>query len=123
MKLFVALGSMSAFLGVALGAFGAHGLKTKVAQDMLKVWETAVLYHLVHALGLIFVGFICFILPGVSSVRYAGWTLLVGTVLFSGSLYLLVLTGSKPLGIITPLGGVAFLAGWLMLAVAVWQNG
>jgi uncharacterized membrane protein YgdD (TMEM256/DUF423 family) len=123
MKLFVVLGSMSAFVGVALGAFGAHGLKNKVAMDMLKVWETAVLYHLVHALGLIFVGLICFILPEVPSVRYAGWILLVGTVLFSGSLYLLVLTGSKPLGIITPLGGVAFLAGWLMLAVAVWQNG
>lgn len=123
MKLFVALGSLSAFVGVALGAFGAHGLKTKVAQDMLKVWETAVLYHLVHALGLIFVGVLCFILPDVSSVRTAGWFLLGGTFLFSGSLYLLVLTGSKPLGIITPLGGVAFLAGWLMLAVAVWKNG
>ena len=123
MKVFVLVGSLSAFVGVALGAFGAHGLKNKVAMDMLKVWETAVLYHLVHALGLIFVGLLCFVLPDVPAVRYAGWTLLAGTVLFSGSLYLLVLTGSKPLGIITPLGGVAFLAGWLILAVAAWQNG
>lgn len=123
MKLFVVIGSLSAFLGVALGAFGAHGLKNMVAQDMLKVWETAVLYHLVHAVGLVLVGVLCHLMPEVSTVRSAGWAMLAGTILFSGSLYLLVLTGSKPLGIITPIGGVAFLAGWLLLAAAAWQNG
>ena len=123
MKLFVLIGSLSAFLGVALGAFGAHGLKNMVAQDMLKVWETAVLYHLIHALWLILVGVLCHLMPEVNAVRSAGWAMLAGTILFSGSLYLLVLSGSKPLGIITPIGGVAFLAGWLLLAVAVWQNG
>lgn len=122
MKLFIMLGSLSAFLGVGLGAFGAHGLKTRVPPEMLTVWETAVLYHLVHALGLLLIGILCHLMPEVALVRNAGWTLLAGTLLFSGSLYVLVLTGVKPLGMITPLGGVAFLAGWLLLAIAAWQS-
>jgi uncharacterized membrane protein YgdD (TMEM256/DUF423 family) len=121
MKIFLFLGSLSAFSGVALGAFGAHGLKNKVAPDMLNVWETGVLYHLIHALGLILVGILCSLMPDVPLVRNAGWSILVGTILFSGSLYILVLTGVKPLGMITPLGGVAFLVGWLLLAIAAWQ--
>lgn len=122
MKTFVLLGSLSAFLGVALGAFGAHGLKTKVAPDMLAVWETAVLYHLVHALGLLLIGILCHLMPDLALLRNAGWALLIGTLFFSGSLYLLVLTGVKPLGMITPIGGVAFLAGWILLAAAAWQS-
>lgn len=122
MKVFILLGSISAFLGVALGAFGAHGLKTKVTPDMLSVWETGVLYHLVHAIGLLLVGVLCHLMPDVALVRNAGWALLAGSVLFSGSLYILVLTGIKPLGMITPLGGIAFLLGWLMLTIAAWQN-
>lgn len=122
MKIFVLLGSLSAFLGVALGAFGAHGLKTKVAPDMLAVWETAVLYHLVHALGLLLIGILCHLMPDLALLRNAGWALLIGTLFFSGSLYLLVLTGVKPLGMITPIGGVAFLAGWILLAAAAWQS-
>jgi len=121
MKTFVLLGSLSAFLGVALGAFGAHGLKTKVAPDMLAVWETAVLYHLVHALGLLLIGILCHLMPDLALLRNAGWALLIGTLFFSGSLYLLVLTGVKPLGMITPIGGVAFLVGWILLAAAAWQ--
>ena len=122
MKTFVLLGSLSAFLGVALGAFGAHGLKTKVAPDMLAIWETAVLYHLVHALGLLLIGILCHLMPDLALLRNAGWALLIGTLFFSGSLYLLVLTGVKPLGMITPIGGVAFLAGWILLAAAAWQS-
>ena len=122
MKLFIMLGSLSAFLGVGLGAFGAHGLKTRVPPEMLTVWETAVLYHLVHALGLLLIGILCHLMPEVALVRNAGWALLAGTLLFSGSLYVLVLTGVKPLGMITPLGGIAFLAGWLLLAIAAWQS-
>ena len=122
MKLFIFLGSMNAFVGVALGAFGAHGLKTKVAPEMLTVWETAVQYHLIHALGLILVGILCQLMPAASLLRPAGWLLLAGIILFSGSLYALVLTGTKPLGMITPLGGVAFLAGWLLLALGVWRH-
>ena len=114
MRIFVMLGSFNMLLAVALGAFGAHGLKSRVNAEMLAVWQTAVLYHLVHALGLLLVGLLALHLP----VRAAGWTLLVGIVLFSGSLYLMVLTGIRPLGMVTPLGGVAFLAGWLLLALA-----
>ena len=121
MKIFILLGSLSAFLGVALGAFGAHGLKNKVTPDMLSVWETAVLYHLVHAIGLLLIGILCHLMPAVPLLRNAGWSILVGTLLFSGSLYVLVLTDTKPLGMITPLGGIAFLAGWLLLAMGAWQ--
>ena len=119
MKVFILLGSISAFLGVALGAFGAHGLKTKVTPDMLSVWETGVLYHLVHALGLLLIGILCHLMPEVALVRNAGWALLAGTLLFSGSLYTLVLTGVKSFGMITPLGGVAFLVGWLLLVRSI----
>lgn len=122
MKVFVMLGSLSAFLGVGLGAFGAHGLKAKVGPELLAVWQTGVQYHLVHALGLVMVGILCHLLPEAALVRTAGWMLVAGTVLFSGSLYLLVLSDIRALGMITPLGGVAFLSGWLLLAVAVWQQ-
>ena len=122
MKLFIILGSLNAFIGVALGAFGAHGLKSKVAPDMLTVWETAVQYHLIHALGLFLIGILCQLIPEASQVRVAGWLLLAGIVMFSGSLYAMVLTVTKPLGIITPIGGVAFLVGWLLLALSVWRD-
>jgi len=121
MKIFVVLGSLSAFLGVGLGAFGAHGLKTKVTPEMLAVWQTGVLYHLVHALGLLLIGILCNLMPETATARNAGWAILLGTVLFSGSLYLMVLTGIKPLGMITPFGGIAFLLGWLLLGIAAWQ--
>ena len=114
MRMFVILGSLNMLLAVALGAFGAHGLKSRVSAEMLAVWQTAVLYHLVHALGLLLVGLLALHLP----VRAVGWALQGGIVLFSGSLYLMVLTGIRPLGMITPLGGVAFLVGWLLLAQA-----
>lgn len=121
MKIFVLLGSLSAFLGVGLGAFGAHVLKSRVTQEMLTVWQTGVLYHLVHALGLVLVGLICHLLPEAALVRASGWCLLAGTVLFSGSLYAMVLSDVRVLGMITPFGGVSFLAGWLLLAIAAWQ--
>lgn len=122
MKLFVLLGSLNALVGVALGAFGAHGLKSKVAPEMLTVWATAVQYHLLHALGLVLIGILCQLMPEASLVRTAGWLLLIGIILFSGSLYGLVLTGTKPIGIVTPIGGVAFLVGWLLLAFAAWRH-
>ena len=122
MKIFVVLGSLSAFSGVALGAFGAHGLKAKVTPEMLTVWQTGVLYQLVHALGLLLVGILCQLMPEAAMVRNAGWAILLGTVLFSGSLYVLVLTGVKSFGMITPFGGVAFLLGWLLLGLSAWQH-
>jgi uncharacterized membrane protein YgdD (TMEM256/DUF423 family) len=122
MKIFVILGGLNALLGVALGAFGAHGLKSRVTGEMLTVWQTGVHYHLVHALGLVLIGILCQLMPESSLVRYAGWMLLVGITLFSGSLYVMVLTDIRMLGMITPLGGVAFLAGWLTLVLAAWQG-
>ena len=104
MRIFVVLGSFNMLLAVALGAFGAHGLKSRVNTEMLAVWQTAVLYHLVHALGLLLVGLLALHLP----VRAAGWTLLVGIVLFSGSLYLMGLTGIRPLGMIPRWEGLPF---------------
>lgn len=121
MQLFVMLGSFNLLAAVALGAFGAHGLKNRVTVEMLAVWQTAVLYHLVHGLGLVLVGVLIHLLPE-AGLRPAGWLLLSGIVLFSGSLYLMVLSDLRPLGMITPLGGVAFLAGWLMLGLSVWRN-
>ena len=121
MKTFVVLGSLSAFAGVALGAFGAHGLKTRVTPEMLTVWQTGVFYHLVHALGLLLVGILSHLMPEAVMVRNAGWAILLGMVLFSGSLDALVLSGIKPLGMISPFGGIAFLVGWLLLGAAAWQ--
>jgi uncharacterized membrane protein YgdD (TMEM256/DUF423 family) len=122
MKIFVLLGSLNAFLGVALGAFGAHGLKSKVAPEMLVVWQTGVQYHLVHALGLLLIGILCHLMPESSMARNAGWAIMIGIILFSGSLYVMVLSGIRVLGVITPLGGVAFLIGWLLLVLAAWKN-
>lgn len=119
MNTFVLLGSVNMALAVGLGAFGAHGLKKIATPEMLAVWQTAVLYHLIHALGLLLIGLLATQLP----VRPAGWLLLSGIVLFSGSLYLLVLTGTRPLGMITPLGGLLFIAGWLQLAFSAFRSG
>ena len=122
MKLFILLGSLNALIGVALGAFGAHGLKTKVAPEMLTVWNTAVQYHLIHALGLLLIGILAHLMPAAPLIKSGGWSILLGILLFSGSLYALVLTGIKLLGIITPFGGVAFLIGWLLIAIAAWRH-
>ena len=111
-------GSLLVFLGVALGAFGAHGLKASLSVEAQELYRTAVLYHLIHGLGLVAVGWLQTVKPTESLVPCAGWAFLVGVVLFSGSLYLLSVTGIKKLGIITPLGGIAFLLGWLSLALS-----
>lgn len=122
MKIFVTLGSLSALLGVGLGAFGAHGLKSRVTPELLTTWNTGVHYHLVHALALVLVGILCHLLSDALLARTAGWFLVVGIILFSGSLYVLVLSGVRSLGLITPLGGVCFLLGWLLLALAAWKS-
>ena len=112
------IGSLLMCLGVALGAFGAHGLKELLSQEAKQTYQTAVFYHLVHGLGLIAVGWLAVLKPGSGFIRAAGWSFLMGIVFFSGSLYLLSLTGIRQLGLITPLGGLALLAGWLCLAWA-----
>lgn len=117
-RLFFALGAASAGLGVALGAFGAHALKARLAPDLLAVWETGVRYQIYHALGLMAVAWAAGRWPG-SAVTASGWAMVAGTVLFSGSLYLLALSGVRWLGAVTPLGGVAWIVGWALLAWGV----
>lgn len=111
------IGSLLGACGVALGAFGAHGLKTRVDPAMLGVFETAVRYHLTHALALLAVAWASERWPGTPATA-AGWLFVTGIVIFSGSLYLMVLTGARWLGAVTPLGGLALIAGWCALAFA-----
>jgi uncharacterized membrane protein YgdD (TMEM256/DUF423 family) len=120
-RLFVALGALSAFIAVAAGAFGAHGLKARLAPDLLAVFEVAVRYQMYHALGLIACAWALGKWPG-ALASSAGWLFVAGTLVFSGSLYALSLTGVRWLGAITPLGGVALLAGWLCLAGAAMRG-
>ena len=121
-KLFLAAGGVAALLAVALGAFGAHALKGRIAPEMLAVWHTGVEYHLFHALGLIAVGVVSVHLPDSAPLRWSGWAMLAGIVLFSGSLYALALSGERWLGAVTPIGGACFIAGWLALAYAVLRH-
>lgn len=120
-RLFFALGSLSAALAVALGAFGAHALKARLAPDLLAVYDTGVRWHIAHALGLLAVAWAATRWPG-AWVQAGGWLLVAGTVLFSGSLYALALTGMRGLGAITPIGGVAWIAGWACLAWAALRG-
>ena len=117
----VALGALLAGLAVAAGAFGAHGLRARLSPDMLQVFETAARYQMYHALALIAVGLMADRWPS-PLLGTAGWLFLAGIVLFSGSLYGLTLSGVRLLGAITPLGGVAFIAGWACLAAAGWKS-
>jgi uncharacterized membrane protein YgdD (TMEM256/DUF423 family) len=114
-RIFFVLGSVSGLLAVALGAFAAHGLKTRLGADLLAVFETGVRYQMFHALALLAAAWACARWPGAAAVA-AGWLFVAGIVLFSGSLYALALGGPRWLGPITPIGGLAFLAGWACLA-------
>jgi uncharacterized membrane protein YgdD (TMEM256/DUF423 family) len=116
-RLFFTLGSVSGLIAVAAGAFGAHALRARLSSDYLAVFETAARYQMYHALGLMAVAWAVSRWPG-ALPQWAGWLFVIGTVLFSGSLYGLALTGIRWLGAITPLGGAAFLAGWLCLALS-----
>ena len=117
-RLFFRLGALSAVLGVGAGAFGAHALRARLTAEHLAVFETAARYQMYHALGLLAVAWAVTRWPGALAV-WAGWLFAAGTVLFSGSLYVLALTGIRWWGAVTPLGGVAFLAGWLCLVLAM----
>ena len=120
-KLFITLASLSGMLAVCFGAFGAHALRERLDDYLMGVFETAVQYHFYHALALLAVGVIALNQPQTAMLKSAGWLFLTGTVIFSGSLYILALTGAKWLGAITPLGGLAFIAGWACLAAAGWK--
>jgi uncharacterized membrane protein YgdD (TMEM256/DUF423 family) len=121
-RLFFALGTASALVAVAAGAFGAHGLRARLTPDLLAVFETGARYQMYHALGLLAAAWAASRWPGPWPVR-AGWLFAAGTVLFSGSLYSLAFTGLRWVGAITPFGGGAFLAGWLCLALAALLPG
>jgi uncharacterized membrane protein YgdD (TMEM256/DUF423 family) len=121
-RLFVLLGALNAATAVALGAFGAHALKARLPTDLLAVYHTGNQYHFYHALGLILVGLVATRWPDSVLLRSSGWLMLAGIVLFSGSLYLLSFTGQRWLGAVTPLGGLAFIAAWVLLAATVWRT-
>jgi uncharacterized membrane protein YgdD (TMEM256/DUF423 family) len=121
-RVFFVLGAVSAFLGVAAGAFGAHALKSRVEPDMLVVFEVGVRYQMYHAFALIACAWAVSKWPG-TLVNTSGWLFVAGTIVFSGSLYALSLSGVRWLGAITPLGGFAFLGGWICLAAAAVRAG
>jgi uncharacterized membrane protein YgdD (TMEM256/DUF423 family) len=118
---FAVLGSLSALVAVAAGAFGAHALRARVPAELLAVFETGARYQMYHALALLFVAWAVTQWPS-PAIRAAGWLFVGGTVLFSGSLYLLATSGTRWWGAVTPLGGLLFLGGWLTLAVGIWRR-
>jgi uncharacterized membrane protein YgdD (TMEM256/DUF423 family) len=118
-RTFLVVAAFAGFTGVTLGAFGAHGLRDRISPEMLAVYQTGVQYHLIHAVALLAVAALA---PRTAGRLFpmAGWFFTLGIVLFSGSLYALALTGVTKLGMVTPLGGLAFLAGWALLAIAAF---
>ncbi len=120
-KLFLMMASFSGLLAVLIGAFGAHGLKQKLAEDMMAVYQTGVQYHFYHTFGLLAVGILLQQFPHTGAFKLSGWMMVVGMVMFSGSLYLLAITGTRWLGAITPIGGLAFIIAWAAMAVGVYQ--
>ena len=117
-RVFFGLGAVSAMIAVAAGAFGAHGLRARITPENLAIFETAARYQIYHALALLAVAWAVARWPGSLPV-YAGWLFVLGTILFSGSLYILALTGIRWWGAVTPIGGVAYLAGWLCLVLTM----
>jgi uncharacterized membrane protein YgdD (TMEM256/DUF423 family) len=120
-RIFFLLGSLSGLIAVAAGAFGAHTLRDRISADMLATFETGVRYQMYHALALLAVAWAVTRWSS-SLTTIAGWLFVAGTLIFSGSLYALSLSGARWLGAITPLGGVAFIGGWLCLALVVWRG-
>ncbi|MCH8976860.1 MAG: DUF423 domain-containing protein [Proteobacteria bacterium] len=121
-KLFLALGCINALLVVLIGAFGAHALKARLTVENMAVFQTGVQYHFYHAVGLILLGLIALQIPITPYLRWSGWLMLVGIILFSGSLYALSITNIRWLGMITPLGGTAFILAWLMLTIGIMKS-
>jgi uncharacterized membrane protein YgdD (TMEM256/DUF423 family) len=120
-RLFLAAAAISAAISVAAGAFGAHGLRARLSPELLAAFETGARYEMYHAIGLALAAWAAGRFPG-SAAAWAGWLFVAGTVLFSGSLYALALTGVRSLGAVTPFGGVAFIAGWIALALAALRG-
>jgi uncharacterized membrane protein YgdD (TMEM256/DUF423 family) len=121
-KIFLILGGINAALVVLLGAFGAHGLKARMTAEMLAVYQTGVHYHLFHALGLLAVGLVVTQISDSAYLRWSGWLMLAGIVLFSGSLYVLSVSGLRWLGMVTPFGGISFIVAWILFVVAIVKS-
>ena len=120
-RVFFIIGALSGALAITLGAFGAHALRASLSPELLDTFETAVRYQMYHALALLAVGLAIAKYSATGWLSASGWLFVVGTILFSGSLYLLAITNTRWLGAITPFGGIAFILGWLCLAVGMWQ--
>jgi uncharacterized membrane protein YgdD (TMEM256/DUF423 family) len=120
-KTYLLLAAISGFFAVALGAFGAHGLRDRLSADLLAVYQTGVQYHFWHTLALLGIAALLVHAPQSAYLKWSGNLFALGIVIFSGSLYVLAISGVRWLGAITPIGGVAFLAGWVCLAIAAWQ--
>ena len=121
-KVFLILGGINAALVVMLGAFGAHALKARLSVEMLAVYQTGVHYHLFHALGLLVVGLVATQLADSVYLKWSGWLMLAGIILFSGSLYVLSVSGLRWLGMVTPFGGLAFIAAWVVFVIAIAKS-
>lgn len=121
-KFHLICGSMNLLLVVILGAFGAHALKDRLSESMMAVYQTGIQYHFYHAVGLMLVGILAFHINAPSLLKWSGGLMLSGIVLFSGSLYLLAMTETRWLGMITPFGGLAFILSWLLLAIAAYGS-
>ena len=120
-RYFICLAALGGLLGVALGAFGAHALKARLDDYALTIFQTAVQYQFYHSLALLGVGLLCLWQPQSRLLLASGIAFLVGILVFSGSLYLLSFTGLRWLGAITPIGGLSFMLGWLLLLLAAWR--
>ena len=120
-KTIIMTASLLLALAVGLGAFGAHGLKSQLSQEMLQTYKTGVDYHFYHALGLLLIGVLAVTMPS-TLLKWSAVSLTAGIVLFSGSLYVLSISGIKWLGAITPFGGLCFITGWILLFIAVWKH-
>jgi uncharacterized membrane protein YgdD (TMEM256/DUF423 family) len=122
MKAFIIIGAINAFIAVALGAFGAHGLADKLEPKYLDIWKTGVTYQMFHATGILVIGLLLSKVTTSPQFTWAGWMMLLGIILFSGSLYVLSLTKIGILGAITPLGGVCFLAAWVLIIIGAIKH-
>ena len=121
-KCYLALGCINAMLVVIIGAFAAHGLKARLTVENMAIFQTGVQYHFYHAVGLILVGLIAWHLPASPYLRWSAWLMVIGIVLFSGSLYTLSITNIRWLGMITPFGGIAFILAWLVLTIGIVKS-
>ncbi len=121
-KFYLLLGSINALLVVLIGAFAAHGLKARLTVENMAIFQTGVQYHFYHAVGLILVGLIAWHIPTSPYLRWSAWLMITGIILFSGSLYVLSITNIRWLGMITPVGGMAFIIAWLLLSIGIIKS-